>query len=816
MPRIQKSLTQAILEEDVAAVRYMTSSGSDVIVVNDVIPTNEGHVHALHLAAQIGNLDILQYLIDAGANVNAKRTVGSLHDVTPLHYASQCNHPKVVNFLIEAGCDVSARRSDGCTALHLASQGGFTDIVRTLVTCGCDPDVIVSSCEVTGLTSLHLAAQRGHLQVVKALIQAGCDIFKKKSSRDVKDLNALHLAAKGGHSHVVDTLVKAGLDPNVQLNQGHSALYLAAKEGHVNCVRKLLSLGAKLDHLNVNLSPLFIAARKGKVEVIKCLIEHDYFRAKNEALTVVHKKAVATLLRRHPCVLFEEDAKGRALLHWACEKGLVHVVSHVMETEREARFLMERRVTAAGSPYLGLTPAHIAALQGKSDILKLLREFSCKFNAKARLGDIDDVTVLHCVAKSGDAASMVAAIDAKGDINAGDSDGCTPLHWAARYGCILAVDILLQAGADPEIKNRAGLLPYHYALQDGYTDICRKLQHSMNIGGEYADYVNMAQKTKDSFDVTDSAPIPHSRRSCSPDVQQMTTNGKELPEENGQTFRKTTEHAETQRKCSISPSQSNGVCLDVSSNYALTIHPNGDCSTGSSNQTTTNGSPLVRRASSRRHLIRYFQNWISRRRNTGRKGNTDRQILEKICSILKEHIPSRDLPNLAVRLDVPSWVHGGGNGMDIALRAEKMLAYWLRRDVNPTVQRLCEALIRIGRVDLLGIIHLVTDISDVTGSQFDIPESLKEAPLMDLSHEIGQEWKTLGIYLGLSIAEIDHIVHDDQGDMRLQIFNMLLRWRNRSLLSERGPLQRQLCEALVKVNRKDLADALHVTYASPT
>jgi ankyrin repeat protein len=72
-------------------------------------------------AQNSGNPEILNALIKAGANVNAKANNGE----TPLMVAAQYStNPKVLGSLIKAGADVTAKDVKGKTARDYAEENG--------------------------------------------------------------------------------------------------------------------------------------------------------------------------------------------------------------------------------------------------------------------------------------------------------------------------------------------------------------------------------------------------------------------------------------------------------------------------------------------------------------------------------------------------------------------------------------------------------------------------------------------------------------------------------------------------------------------
>ena len=63
-----------------------------------------------------GRKEIVELLVDAGADVNAKSEKGT----TPLHYATVFGHREVAELLIAKGSDVNAKSQDGYTPLDFA------------------------------------------------------------------------------------------------------------------------------------------------------------------------------------------------------------------------------------------------------------------------------------------------------------------------------------------------------------------------------------------------------------------------------------------------------------------------------------------------------------------------------------------------------------------------------------------------------------------------------------------------------------------------------------------------------------------------
>ena len=97
-----------------------------------------------------GDLEIVKFLVESGADVNAKDKEGW----SVLMEASYEGHLKVIKYLIENGkVNVNAKDDDGWTALMRASWRGYFEIVKYLVEKGADINIKNNN----GKTALDLA-----------------------------------------------------------------------------------------------------------------------------------------------------------------------------------------------------------------------------------------------------------------------------------------------------------------------------------------------------------------------------------------------------------------------------------------------------------------------------------------------------------------------------------------------------------------------------------------------------------------------------------------------------------------------------------
>ena len=91
---------------------------------------------ALHLAAAGGHIETAEFLIEKGAEVNARDINGN----TPLHEAAARGHDGTALMLIGKGAEVNAKNKDGITPVELAAQNGHQKMVEVLLTNGAEVD----------------------------------------------------------------------------------------------------------------------------------------------------------------------------------------------------------------------------------------------------------------------------------------------------------------------------------------------------------------------------------------------------------------------------------------------------------------------------------------------------------------------------------------------------------------------------------------------------------------------------------------------------------------------------------------------------
>lgn len=346
-----------------------------------VSSTDERKRTALHSASERMNSSLCKLLIGFGASAKAQDQDG----MTPLHCALEggvlteiSEVSKVIDLLIESSdateyLDLKDRR--GRTPLDVGVARNDDSLTAKLLSISEKPEVYFDQVDQKQL--LRHSLLLGSVKIVGMLYEKGITLPHGDCDEDGK--TAFHLAAMCDNDsnalHIIQPLLKK-LEHNVtkQDHKGRTALHEAALNGHVEVCQLLLESNPEL---------IYTKDRDGRNPL------YDAVKAECEG-TYLHETLFAAYLKR---VRFQKD-----LMDWR-----------------------------------GLTPLHVAASEGKAEVVrKLLSEVKFKENYLSR-EDFVAQTALHKAAISRD-VKMVEILLKNGahPLRERDNHGRTALHYAVQ------------------------------------------------------------------------------------------------------------------------------------------------------------------------------------------------------------------------------------------------------------------------------------------------------------------------------------------------------------------------------------------------
>ena len=429
---------------------------------------------------------------------------------TMLHAAALGGHVEVLNFLIDNGANISTVNGVHLTALQIAAEKGHLEVVKTLFEAGAVPDQ----------TALHHAAANNRLEVVKYLLQIGvrdkcmrCDGSfywlkgKHRLQRDNFSLPSVY-----GHGEYIHSNVKVKRYA-IQLEEGstkdkkgelfddkhlifcETALHAAVSAGHEMIVQQLVAFNPSAELTCRDYSgrtPLHVAVQKGHFRIAVLLVMEDsklvhetcnHMQSFHENITPIAGKTKDgmefDIHMRSPKLRFEEVIEyendichcGYTPLHMAARYG--HIGFGIL--------LFDAGAKVDAPDCLGATPLHVAACHNHNEFISLL--------VNPALGGIN--------------------------VNSKSSNGSTPLHSAAVCGAFEVIDRLLFHGANVNAVDESKLSPLFYSiLHVRPLDIYLKKQmHRTNSCGVTLHLTKIEGRGNDDYSFMDCNPTFHPRDS---------------------------------------------------------------------------------------------------------------------------------------------------------------------------------------------------------------------------------------------------------------------------------------------------------------
>ena len=164
-----------------SAAAYLAEQGASLNATVD-----DEKVTAFWLATDVESVAMMRLLHSKGSDINR----GNSYGTTPLHLSSRKGNQEIMECLLDLGADVDADEVgwEGDTALGIAAHRGDIGMVRLLQTNGGN----INHADRGGITALHHAALFTDIHLTHYLLMHGADVHKQDHSGNI----ALGLAAQ--------------------------------------------------------------------------------------------------------------------------------------------------------------------------------------------------------------------------------------------------------------------------------------------------------------------------------------------------------------------------------------------------------------------------------------------------------------------------------------------------------------------------------------------------------------------------------------------------------------------------------------------
>lgn len=478
----------------------------------------------LHMAVIDGQAGIVEYLIEKGAQINAKDISGT----TPLHEAVRYGRTEIAGMLLEAGASANTQDSLGKTPLLIITpQDAQLKTYQMLLRYGASPNAK----DLYGDTPLHIATMTGvSTDILACLYDAGADIDERNKAgvtplsmavenhwvdhiefytKHKADINAEDMSGNTPLTRAFDSQIemiqKLVTKDNVQTRDsfGNTPLHIAVQRGaSVEQVKYLLSCGADVNARNRNGdTPLFIAIQKNDKSAGEILLSYqaDVFSTNTDNYSPL-RMALTAGGEIQDWVLSSEiikatDGIGNTPLHYAAEWKLDSAIASLLEkgasvnvqnangetplfnavkadSPSSVAILMKNGADWNLRDFLGNTALHASVRYDARDAAKMLIDAGADINAQ----NISGKTTLHEAAKAGRIAMVNLLLDNGADINAVDITGKTVLIDSIQGNNSSLVELLLAKGASPHVQEMYGRNAYHEAAVKGNIEIIEALR----------------------------------------------------------------------------------------------------------------------------------------------------------------------------------------------------------------------------------------------------------------------------------------------------------------------------------------------------
>ncbi|KAK3856396.1 hypothetical protein Pcinc_037283 [Petrolisthes cinctipes] len=256
-------LLVAVQSKHLNCVKVLCDAGADIEV------KNKKKQNVLHIITTTEALECLEYLL---THEKVKKIIDEFDNdkMTPLAIAVKNGKEKLVNMLLDYNAPHIVKVGhQGQSLLHLAAHNTKADLLLRLLLY---KELRINFQDKEKKTALHVAAEKGSREVCLWLLRKGAI----KDATDWHGKTALHYAAMYGHCNVLKLLIKKNVNLSLQDEHKNTALHIATQKGKLTCCNDLVQANQHLLFINNkrDLTPLTIALKSQRIEIIKFFIEH--------------------------------------------------------------------------------------------------------------------------------------------------------------------------------------------------------------------------------------------------------------------------------------------------------------------------------------------------------------------------------------------------------------------------------------------------------------------------------------------------------------------------------------------------------------
>lgn len=389
---------------------------------NEVTKTTHDSRIYLHWAANKGNLEIVEYLISKGSDINLEDSKAS----TPIAMAASSGQKNtaVYDAFFKAGINPKKKYKDGTNLLLMAIP---YDKDFTLTNYFTSKGLSLKDTDDDGNTAFNYVARTGNIPMLKSLLEKGIKatdnaiIFAAQGSR--RESNTLET-----YKYLVEDLK---IKPTTTSKTGENVLhFIVNKPNQIEIINYFLAKGVDINKANnEGNTPLLIAAAARETAVLELLLPKvkniNTQNTKGEsALTIAVKagtpETVAFLLNKGADIKVL-DKEGNNLGYYLVQsyrpagRGPEAANAKQDPFDAKIKLLEDKGLNLAAVQKDGSTLYHIAIIKNDLSLLKKISNLNIDINTKNN----DGLTALHkaaMISKDDAILKYLISIGAKKDI----------------------------------------------------------------------------------------------------------------------------------------------------------------------------------------------------------------------------------------------------------------------------------------------------------------------------------------------------------------------------------------------------------------
>ncbi|KAL7800188.1 ankyrin repeat-containing domain protein [Trichoderma ceciliae] len=496
-PLLVEMVTSAICTKDKLAKFEPLIRNSPPVLVNAADAA--GMTPLLH-AAQAGELSIVTWLLEHGADVDATDKEGS----SALVHAIKKSHVQVVRELLKWKPRLDILTTDGQTLLQMAMED--VSVVQMLLDAGVDVDLLNRQ----NLPAINIAVTNKKREVVKLLVDRKANLHRRDQygwspimdaagykpdaeitrilaegganlgDYDSTESTPLHHATVRGETEVLKVLLefRRGIDLEKRNTGGETPLLVASSNSNVECIRLLIRAGADVNAQNsVGVTELIRAAGGhisleaadlllSQPDIMIDMIGRTRGTALMGACRSLNYDMVAKLLAHgaDPNVSFINYYSTALIATCMADDGAYN--ENVDKIDRIICELVahgaDLNVMKGCTIFNAICAASIAASVSTINLL-------IDKGASAMRPDPLGRYPIHFAAANGIKNFEAMALAHRGDLMVCDHAGKNVLHWAAQFGHVETVEAILERVGWSVMVRRQCI---NKADIDGWTPLC--------------------------------------------------------------------------------------------------------------------------------------------------------------------------------------------------------------------------------------------------------------------------------------------------------------------------------------------------------